>query len=194
MSDDTTAHVAAIKNRARKMWEDDGSPQGRLAEYLERARELQAIAQTGLAFEPGEYDADRDDERPKRFEEVLARKRRADRFDLRLRAIDRRDVAEKATWLAMSLAKQGHLDEALQVIGPVVLFHRELAAKNHGDRWQPLELASALYAEALADPKKRAALLREAAALTDGLAAELRPLGDVRRWRERIQKAQQGAG
>jgi len=107
---------------------------------------------------------------------------------------DRRDLAEKSTWLAMALARQGRLDEAAQVIGPVVKFQRELAAKNHGDRWQPLELASALYAEALSDPKHAAGLLREAAALMDGLAPSLRGLHDVRQWRDRIRRAQQGAG
>lgn len=107
---------------------------------------------------------------------------------------DRRDVAEKSTWLAMALARQNRLGEAAEVIAPVVKFHRALAAKNMGDRWQTLELASALYAEALADPKKGAALLREAAALVDGLPATMRPVHDVRQWRERIHQAQQGVG
>jgi hypothetical protein len=107
---------------------------------------------------------------------------------------DRRDLAEKSTWLAMALARQGRLDEAAQVIGPVIKFQRELAAKNHGDRWQPLELASALYAEALSDPKHGAEPLREAAALMDGLPSSLRALHDVRQWRDRIRRTQQGAG
>ncbi len=107
---------------------------------------------------------------------------------------DRRDVAEKSTLLAMALARQNRLGEAAEVIAPVVKFHRALAAKNMGDRWQTLELASALYAEALADPKKSAALLREAAALVDGLPATMRPVHDVRQWRERIHQAQQGVG
>jgi tetratricopeptide (TPR) repeat protein len=106
---------------------------------------------------------------------------------------DRRDMSIKSTWLAMALARRGRLDEAQKVIAPMVQFQRELAAKNHGDRWQPLELAGALYAEALADPSKRPALLSEAAALTANLSPEMRPLGDVRRWRERILKAQQGS-
>jgi tetratricopeptide (TPR) repeat protein len=107
---------------------------------------------------------------------------------------DRRDVAEKSTWLAMALARQNRLGEAAEVIAPVLKFHRELAAKNKGDRWQTLEFASALYAEALTDPKKSAALLREAAALVDGLPATLHAVRDVRKWRERIHQAQQGAG
>jgi tetratricopeptide (TPR) repeat protein len=106
---------------------------------------------------------------------------------------DRRDVAMKSTWLTMSLGKQGRLDEAAQVITPIVEFHRGLAAKNHGDRWQPLEFASALYAEALAKPNNRAALLHDAAALVEALPVEMRSVSDVRKWRERIQKAQQGA-
>ncbi len=106
---------------------------------------------------------------------------------------DRRDLVEKSTWLAMAIARQGRFDEAAQVIGPVVKFHRELAAKNHGDQWQPLELAAALYAESLTDEKNRAALLREAAALVDRLPSTLRPLHDVRQWRERIQAAERGA-
>lgn len=105
---------------------------------------------------------------------------------------DRRDLVEKSTWLAMSLALQGRLEEASQVIGPVVKFHRELAAKNQGDRWQPVELAGALYAQALTDKKQGSALLHEAAALVDTAPAELRALHDVRLWRARIHQAQQG--
>jgi hypothetical protein len=107
---------------------------------------------------------------------------------------DRRDVAEKSTWLAMALARQNRLGEAAEVIAPVVKFHRELAAKNRGDRWQTLEFASALYAEALTDPKKSAALLREATALVAGLPATMSSVHDVRQWRERIHQAQQGVG
>jgi Protein of unknown function (DUF2934) len=37
------SHEKAIRNHARRMWESDGCPAGRLSEYIERARELQAI-------------------------------------------------------------------------------------------------------------------------------------------------------
>ena len=46
---------ALIRRRARRMWREDGSPRGRMAEYLERARELQAIIehpQAGLLPNP----------------------------------------------------------------------------------------------------------------------------------------------
>ena len=136
------------------------------------------------AYELGDYA---DAERAQRVA-VDARKRY-----LTQAVADRRDLAEKSTWWAMAIARQGRLDEAAQIIAPVVGFHRELAAKNHGDRWQRLELAAALYAEALTDGKRRAALLREAAALVDGLPATLKALHDVRQWRERIGAAERGA-
>jgi tetratricopeptide (TPR) repeat protein len=103
---------------------------------------------------------------------------------------DQRDLGEVSTWLAMALARQGKIGEAAQMIGPVVKFQRQLATKNHGDQWLPLELACALYAESLTDTKKSVILLREAAELMNGLSSTLRPLHDVRQWRELIQQAQ----
>ncbi|MDB6084911.1 MAG: hypothetical protein JWN43_2792 [Gammaproteobacteria bacterium] len=99
---------------------------------------------------------------------------------------DRRQQGEVLTVLAMSLARQGRGAEAAQVILPVVRLHRDLAARNHGDQWQHVELASALYAQALIDPRLRAALLKEAAKLVDSTPAEMRALQSVRLWRDRI--------
>jgi len=107
---------------------------------------------------------------------------------------DRRDMGEVSTWIAMTLAHQGRLAEAAQSIGPVVKFQRELAGRNHGDRWQPLELAAALYAQALSEPDRSAALLREAAALLDALPAEIRGAYDARQWRGMVHEAQQAGG
>jgi tetratricopeptide (TPR) repeat protein len=108
------------------------------------------------------------------------------------RTADQRDLAEVSTWLAMSLARQGKLADALREIAPVVTLERELSARNHGDVWQPTELAAALYAQALSDPPRRAALLKEAAALLDAAAPSLKPLREIRRWRQRVSQAQQG--
>jgi tetratricopeptide (TPR) repeat protein len=102
---------------------------------------------------------------------------------------DRRQLAELSVWLAMALARQGRYDQAAGEIGPVVKFQRELAARNHGDQWQPVELASTLYAQALVDKNQRAKLLQEAAGILDKVAPTLRSLHDVRRWRDRINDA-----
>jgi len=105
---------------------------------------------------------------------------------------DRRDEARVSTLLAMALAREGHAADAEQVISPVVKFHRELAARNHGDEWQHVEFASALYAQALADKRQRPALLKEAAALISGVPAEMRELHSVRLWRDRIRAEVRG--
>jgi hypothetical protein len=99
---------------------------------------------------------------------------------------ERRDQAEASIGLALALVRQGHAAQALQIIDPVVGLHRELAARNHGDQWQHVELASALYVQALCDPARRAALLHEAAALVDSVPAAMRALHSVRRWHDRI--------
>jgi hypothetical protein len=106
---------------------------------------------------------------------------------------DQRDLGEVSTWLAWSLARQDRLTEAAQTIGPVVKFQRELSARNHGDQWQPLELACALYVQSLTDKKQSAVLLREAAALVDGLSPTLRAMHDVRLWRDLIRQTQKEA-
>ncbi len=103
---------------------------------------------------------------------------------------DQRALAEMSTWLAMAQARQGRMADAAQTMAPVVKFQRELAARNHGDQWLPLELARALYAQSLSDPARSAALLREAAKLVDGLAPTILALHDTRLWREWIRQAQ----
>jgi hypothetical protein len=98
----------------------------------------------------------------------------------------------KSTWLAIALAKAGRRDEAAQVIQPAVALDRELSAKNHGAVWVAVELAGALYAQALADQKQRAALLLEAARLLDAAAPSLRATHDVRQLREMVRTAAAG--
>jgi hypothetical protein len=48
-----TPVTPALRQRARKLWEDAGSPAGREDEYVERARELAAMeASPGAGLEP----------------------------------------------------------------------------------------------------------------------------------------------
>ena len=105
---------------------------------------------------------------------------------------DQRDLGRISTWLALALVRDGHAAEARTVIGPVVALQRGLAARNHGDQWQYVELAAALYADALAAPKPRSNELREAAALLDHVPAEMRATTTVRRWRGWIAAALRG--
>jgi hypothetical protein len=105
---------------------------------------------------------------------------------------DMRDLGEISTWQAASLARQGRLAEAAQIIAPVVKVERELATKNHGDQWLTFELACALYVEALTDTGHRAVLLNEAATLLGKMPPALRSLHDVRRWRVWVQQAHDG--
>ena len=99
---------------------------------------------------------------------------------------DRRDQAELSCWLAMAQARQGKLAVAAQTIAPVVAFERELAAGNHGDVWVPVELARALYTQALTDKTRSVALLREASSLLDAAPVTIRNLREMQKWRTKI--------
>jgi hypothetical protein len=105
---------------------------------------------------------------------------------------DRRDLMLKTTWLTMAIARQGRIAEAAQLIAPAVSFHRQLAQRNRGDRWVPLELAMELYAQALSDPAHRESLLRESAGLFDAAPASIRALHDIQLWRQRVESALHG--
>ena len=75
-----------------------------------------------------------------------------------------RDLNEAIAWLAAALARQGKPEEARTLLAPAVKFQRELLGRNKTDAWLHFELARVLYAQACAEPARRAALLKEAAA------------------------------
>jgi hypothetical protein len=106
---------------------------------------------------------------------------------------DRREAGAVSTLLAISLARQGKAAEAQRVIRPVLDMQREFAARNHGDQWQHVELAAALYAQALADKARSGALLHQAAALIESVPLDMRQLHSVRLWRDRILDAQRAS-
>jgi len=105
---------------------------------------------------------------------------------------NRREQVEVSTLLALALAAQRRTDEARQLIGPIVKYQRELAARNHGDQQQHVELARALYAQAQIDPARRATLLQEAATLIDSVPPPMRALHSVQVWRNRVHDAMRG--
>lgn len=102
---------------------------------------------------------------------------------------DERTKAQLSTILALSLVGQGKPGEAREVIEPVVKLHRDLARRNQSDETQKVEMAAALYAEALADPPRRSALLRESRALLDSVPAQIKALASTRLWSERVRAA-----
>ena len=102
---------------------------------------------------------------------------------------DQRQTAKDSTCLATSLARQGKLADAAQVIDPIVKFDEQLLARDHGDVWVPYELAFALYAQSLAEPSQRDRLLSRSAALLGRLPPTLRKLRDVRWLREWVGQA-----
>ena len=107
---------------------------------------------------------------------------------------DQRSVAQRVIWLSMALARQGKGEEAAETIAPVVTLYGGLEKRNHGDQWLPLEFAEALYAQSLADPQHRTALLREASGLVDHLIPAIARLHDTRAWRARIETEERSAG
>ncbi|MEA3176680.1 MAG: hypothetical protein QOI59_203 [Gammaproteobacteria bacterium] len=174
-----TAHTLAIQAGDRmRVAKPDGAH-----EALQKANVMYiaALISTRVEFERSDYAA----------AEKAAREAIENRKLVSDGAVqDYRDQGELSTWLTMTLVRLGRTAEAAQTIAPVVKFQRSLAIRNHGDQWQPYELANALYAQALTDPKQAPALLREATSLFDKLPASMRNLHDVRQWRTRIHQAQ----
>ncbi|HEY3731598.1 MAG TPA: hypothetical protein VGL28_10125 [Steroidobacteraceae bacterium] len=105
----------------------------------------------------------------------------------------RREENEVSTLLALSIAAQGRRTEAQQIIDPVLAFQRTLAARNHSDQQQHVELAKALYAKAATetDPARRGALLKQSGTLIDSIPVPMQALRSVRGWHDRIHLALQ---
>jgi tetratricopeptide (TPR) repeat protein len=102
---------------------------------------------------------------------------------------DRREQSEVSIMLALALIGERRDDEARRLIEPIVKYQRDLSARNHGDQQQHVELARALYAQALIDPSRRTPVLQEAAALLEAVPPQMRTLHSVRIWRDRVHDA-----
>ncbi|MBV9696130.1 MAG: hypothetical protein JO005_04295 [Gammaproteobacteria bacterium] len=102
---------------------------------------------------------------------------------------DRRRLAELKTWMAMAQARQGHLREAAATIAPVVALRRQLLARNRGDQWLPLELATGLYVQSIALPGQHVQLLNEARALFDAAPAAVKATWEGQFWQARLRES-----
>ncbi len=87
---------------------------------------------------------------------------------------NRREAADDAALLAITLAHGGRLDEARALAEPALALQRELHARQTDDQWHKVGLALALLATAQATPAQAGALLADAQAALDSLPGEAR--------------------
>ena len=99
--------------------------------------------------------------------------------------------AESVILLAIVQAKLGRPDDARRTLAPAMLLLRRQAGNDEARALVGLTLASALYAQALAEPAQRDALLQEASGLLDSLPPQMRTLRSTTIWRERIAQGTQ---
>jgi tetratricopeptide (TPR) repeat protein len=104
---------------------------------------------------------------------------------------DKRDASGQVILAAMIAARLGRDAEARGLLEPVLELHRGLyARKDNEDLTLHVEFAQALYASALAGSPRKAAELKQAAALIDQLPPAMRGLISVGRVRGWIAEAQ----
>lgn len=87
---------------------------------------------------------------------------------------ERREAADDAALLAITLAHAGRLDEARALAEPALAVQREVHARQTDDQMHKVGLSLALVAAAQASPDKAKALLAQAQAAFDSLPAEAR--------------------
>lgn len=106
---------------------------------------------------------------------------------------DVRIAAVLSTWLALAQTGQGRSEDARATLTPVLVLQRALSIQGNEGAQQHLELAMALYVQALTlAGAPRHALLAEAAALVGRLPAPMRTLHSVQSWQGRISAARSG--
>jgi hypothetical protein len=87
---------------------------------------------------------------------------------------NRREAADDAALLAITLAHAGRSDEARALAEPALALQREVHARQTDDQWHKFGLALALLAVAQSTPANASALLAEAQTALDSLPAESR--------------------
>jgi tetratricopeptide (TPR) repeat protein len=99
---------------------------------------------------------------------------------------DRRDQEIERLYMALILARLGRTDEAQRLVGEVLKFERDLAARNRDSAGQRFELAQTLYVAAVAGFGDARAQLAEADAIVRKLPVEMQRLREVELWQARI--------
>ena len=104
----------------------------------------------------------------------------------RMRINDKLAGAQPVVIEAMALARLGRTADAAKILAPVLAMQHDYYARNHDFESQRFDYATALFAESLAEPAKRATSLAEANRVLHALPAEMQTLGSVRRWQQRV--------
>jgi hypothetical protein len=89
---------------------------------------------------------------------------------------NRREAADEAALLAITLAHNGRIDDARALAEPALVLQRELHARQTDDQWHKFSLALTLVAAGQATPANASALRAEAQTTFDSLPAEARGL------------------
>ena len=135
---------------------------------LSRNRSLEVAYRTSAAasYRLGDYTA----------ADVDIKKALAIRRGIPTRTLaEERDAADQLMLAALIAARLQRYAEAQQIIDPVLKQQRGLhERKDNEDITQQVQFAQALYVSAVAAPGQRSAQLAQAAALVDGLPAQMR--------------------
>lgn len=119
-------------------------------------------------------------------EEALIVVLREDRSGMAPDLLKQMQRGESAILLAIAQARLGRPDEARRTLAPTLKLLREQAGNDEAAALVGVTLASALYAQALVEPDKQHALLREADALLTALPTQMQALRSIAVWRQRI--------
>ncbi len=154
-----------------------------VARGIDQRKIAAGLLLANVAYSRGEYAAAEESARAA-LERAAARPERS--------IYDRERLARCQILEALALARLGRSGDAARTLAPAVKLERELNALNRDDAQQRLEFAQALYAEALTDKARHAALLAQAASVIAALPAEMRGLRSVTIWGQRIQQELHG--
>ncbi|MEO6408349.1 MAG: serine/threonine-protein kinase [Burkholderiaceae bacterium] len=94
--------------------------------------------------------------------------------------VERREAADEAALLAITLAHAGRLDEARALAAPALALQREIHARQTDDQMHKLGLVLALVAAAWSTPDQASVLLVQAQVAFDSLPTEARELRSSR--------------
>ena len=163
-------HGDAVRARAAATGLREGLSQLQPAETVGRERVARALRRLHLALGWAELRAGDYAAAQGHFSHVAQARKQLPALTL----LRRRDAADDAALLAITLARGGRIDEARALAAPALAWQREHQARQAEHAWRHWSLALALVAAAESTPAQAGALLAEAQAAFDRLPAQAR--------------------